>query len=164
MRSLTTTAHKVAATALAAAALLAALGGCSGDGGAQAAPSPLDSAVPSAQPDAPSFEPGADDASSLDRAPSTPADAVRQYASGETDGLFDRSYAALSAAARQDAGSIEEWAEAAPLRPAIVGFELGPTADPAAMVDQGVGKAMQQVGPVPLLLAAFLAGLFAGRR
>lgn len=41
---------------------------------------------------------------------------------------------------------------------------LTPTADPAAMVDQGVGKAMQQVGPVPLLVAAFLAGLFAGRR
>ena len=36
--------------------------------------------------------------------------------------------------------------------------------DPAAMIDQGVGKAMQQVGPVPLLVAAFLAGIFAGRR
>jgi hypothetical protein len=36
--------------------------------------------------------------------------------------------------------------------------------DPAAMIDQGVGKAMQQVGPVPLLVAAFLAGLFVGRR
>jgi hypothetical protein len=32
------------------------------------------------------------------------------------------------------------------------------------MIDQGVGKAMQQVGPVPLLVAAFLAGLFVGRR
>ena len=35
---------------------------------------------------------------------------------------------------------------------------------PRAMIDQGVGKAMQQVGPVPLLVAAFLAGIFAGRR
>ena len=41
---------------------------------------------------------------------------------------------------------------------------LTSTADPAAMIDQGVGKAMQQVGPVPLLVAAFLAGIFAGRR
>ncbi|MGB6968102.1 MAG: hypothetical protein WBD76_02430, partial [Methyloceanibacter sp.] len=32
------------------------------------------------------------------------------------------------------------------------------------LVDQGVGKAMQQIGPVPLLAIAFLAGLFAGRR
>ena len=38
------------------------------------------------------------------------------------------------------------------------------TPDPTAMLDQGVGKAMQQVGPVPLLVAAFLAGIFAGRR
>jgi hypothetical protein len=37
-------------------------------------------------------------------------------------------------------------------------------AEPATMIDQGVGKAMQQVGPVPLLVAAFLAGLFVGRR
>ena len=41
---------------------------------------------------------------------------------------------------------------------------LTSTADPAAMIDQGVGKAMQQVGPVPVLVAAFLAGIFAGRR
>ena len=41
---------------------------------------------------------------------------------------------------------------------------LASTADPAAMIDRGVGKAMQQVGPVPLLVAAFLAGIFVGRR
>jgi len=41
---------------------------------------------------------------------------------------------------------------------------LASTADPTAMIDQGVGKAMQQVGPVPLLIAAFLAGILAGRR
>jgi hypothetical protein len=41
---------------------------------------------------------------------------------------------------------------------------LASTPDPAAMIDQGVGKAMQQIGPVPLLVAAFLAGIFAGRR
>jgi hypothetical protein len=40
---------------------------------------------------------------------------------------------------------------------------LASTAD-SAMINQGVGKAMQQVGPVPLLVAAFLAGIFAGRR
>jgi hypothetical protein len=32
------------------------------------------------------------------------------------------------------------------------------------LVDEGVGKAMQQVGPLPLLAIAFLAGIFAGRR
>ena len=37
-------------------------------------------------------------------------------------------------------------------------------AEGMAMIDQGVGKAMQQIGPVPLLAIAFLAGLFAGRR
>ena len=41
---------------------------------------------------------------------------------------------------------------------------LASTADPAAMIDQGVGKAMQQVGPVPLLAIAFIAGVLFGRR
>jgi hypothetical protein len=36
--------------------------------------------------------------------------------------------------------------------------------DPSTLIDQGVGKAMRQVGPVPLLVGAFLAGLFVGRR
>ena len=36
--------------------------------------------------------------------------------------------------------------------------------DPTAMLDQGVGKAMQQVGPVPLLAIAFIAGVLFGRR
>ena len=36
--------------------------------------------------------------------------------------------------------------------------------DPTAMIDQGVGKAMQQVGPVPLLAIAFIAGVLFGRR
>jgi hypothetical protein len=38
------------------------------------------------------------------------------------------------------------------------------TGDATAMIDQGVNKAMQQVGPVPLLAIAFLAGILAGRR
>jgi hypothetical protein len=41
------------------------------------------------------------------------------------------------------------------------------TAAPAeglAMVDQGVGRAMQQVGPLTLLVIAFAAGLLASRR
>jgi hypothetical protein len=38
------------------------------------------------------------------------------------------------------------------------------TPDPTAMLDQGVGKAMQQVGPVPLLAVAFIAGMLFGRR
>ena len=41
-------------------------------------------------------------------------------------------------------------------------FVSGP--DPTAMLDQGVGKAMQQVGPVPLLAIAFIAGVLFGRR
>jgi hypothetical protein len=38
------------------------------------------------------------------------------------------------------------------------------TGDAAGMLDQGVGKAMQQIGPVPLLTIAFIAGILAGRR
>jgi hypothetical protein len=38
------------------------------------------------------------------------------------------------------------------------------TPDPTAMLDQGVGKAMQQVGPVALLAIAFIAGVLFGRR
>ena len=34
----------------------------------------------------------------------------------------------------------------------------------AGMIDQGVGKAMQQAGPVTLLALAFIAGILAGRR
>jgi hypothetical protein len=37
-------------------------------------------------------------------------------------------------------------------------------AEGMAMVDQGVGKAMQQVGPLTLLVIAFAAGLLASRR
>ena len=33
-----------------------------------------------------------------------------------------------------------------------------------AMVDQGVGRAMQRVGPLTLLAIAFVAGIFASRR
>ena len=36
--------------------------------------------------------------------------------------------------------------------------------DPTAMIDQGVGKAMQQVGPVTLLVIAFIAGIVLSRR
>jgi len=32
------------------------------------------------------------------------------------------------------------------------------------LLDQGIGKAMQQVGPVTLLAIAFIAGILAGRR
>jgi hypothetical protein len=41
---------------------------------------------------------------------------------------------------------------------------LASAPDPAAMLDQGVGRAMQQVGPVPLLAIAFIAGVLFGRR
>ena len=50
-----------------------------------------------------------------------------------------------------------------PKRPAqALSFASAP--DPTAMLDQGVGKAMQQVGPVPLLAIAFIAGVLFGRR
>lgn len=32
------------------------------------------------------------------------------------------------------------------------------------VVDESVGRAMQQIGPLPLLAIAFIAGIFAGRR
>ena len=51
-----------------------------------------------------------------------------------------------------------------PKKPARAPSPLASVGDPGAIIDQGVGKAMQQVGPVPLLVAAFLAGLFVGRR
>ena len=38
------------------------------------------------------------------------------------------------------------------------------TGEGAGLLDQGVGKAMQQVGPVTLLAIAFIAGLLASRR
>jgi hypothetical protein len=41
---------------------------------------------------------------------------------------------------------------------------LASAAQSVNLVDEGVGKAMQQVGPLPLLAIAFLAGIFAGRR
>ena len=37
-------------------------------------------------------------------------------------------------------------------------------AEGMAMIDQGVGKAMQQAGPLTLLVIAFAAGLLASRR
>jgi hypothetical protein len=37
-------------------------------------------------------------------------------------------------------------------------------AESMAMIDQGVGKAMKQVGPLTLLAVAFAAGLLASRR
>lgn len=51
-----------------------------------------------------------------------------------------------------------------PKKPARPPSPLASVGDPGAMIDQGMGKAMQQVGPVPLLVAAFLAGLFVGRK
>ena len=48
--------------------------------------------------------------------------------------------------------------------PARAPAPLASVGDPTAMLDQGVGKAMQQVGPVPLLAVAFIAGVLFGRR
>lgn len=41
---------------------------------------------------------------------------------------------------------------------------LSAPADGVGLVDQGLGKAMQQVGPVTLLAIAFLAGVLASRK
>ena len=41
---------------------------------------------------------------------------------------------------------------------------LAAGSEDAGMLEQGVGKAMQQVGPVTLLAIAFIAGLLASRR
>jgi uncharacterized membrane protein (DUF485 family) len=41
---------------------------------------------------------------------------------------------------------------------------LAATGEGVSLVDQGLGKAVQQIGALPLLAIAFLAGLFAGRR
>jgi hypothetical protein len=49
-----------------------------------------------------------------------------------------------------------------PKRPAP--SPLASPGEGAGLLDQGVGKAMQQVGPVGLLAIAFIAGLLASRR
>jgi hypothetical protein len=49
-----------------------------------------------------------------------------------------------------------------PKRPAPSMMAAG--SEGIGMLDQGVGKAMQQVGPVTLLAIAFIAGLLASRR
>lgn len=41
---------------------------------------------------------------------------------------------------------------------------LSTAGEGVGLIDQSVGKAVQQIGPVPLIAIAFLAGLFAGRR
>ena len=41
---------------------------------------------------------------------------------------------------------------------------LAATGEGVGLLDQGVGKAMQQVGPVTLLAIAFVAGILASRR
>ena len=41
---------------------------------------------------------------------------------------------------------------------------LAAASEDAGMLEQGVGKAMQQVGPLTLLAIAFIAGLLASRR
>ena len=41
---------------------------------------------------------------------------------------------------------------------------LAAASEGAGLLDQGVGKAMQQVGPVTLLAIAFIAGILASRR
>jgi hypothetical protein len=51
-----------------------------------------------------------------------------------------------------------------PPKQALAPAPLASVGDPTAMLDQGVGKAMQQVGPVPLLAIAFIAGVLFGRR
>jgi hypothetical protein len=38
------------------------------------------------------------------------------------------------------------------------------TGEGAGLIDQGLGKAMQQVGPLPMIAIAFLAGLLVSRR
>jgi hypothetical protein len=48
-------------------------------------------------------------------------------------------------------------ARKAPSRPASAGEGVG-------LVDQGVDKMVQQIGPVPLIAMAFLAGVLAARR
>ncbi len=49
-------------------------------------------------------------------------------------------------------------------RPRRASSPLAGLGDGENLVDQGVGKAMQQIGPVPLLAIAFIAGVLAGRR
>jgi hypothetical protein len=51
-----------------------------------------------------------------------------------------------------------------PRRKQVAPSPLASAGEGAGLLDQGVGKAMQQVGPVTLLAIAFIAGLLASRR
>jgi hypothetical protein len=83
--------------------------------------------VPSAQSEAPTF--GASAAPVDPAAPaSDPAEAVERYVSGEVNGMFEQSYAVLSARSREDVGSVVEWTETASQRPPIVDVEIEPPA------------------------------------
>jgi hypothetical protein len=109
--------------------VVAFLSGCSGSDEARptAAPSPLDSIVPSPLSNVPDFGAAA---APVEAPPSTPApdpaEAVQSYLSGEVDGDFERSYAALSTASRENVGSVADWAETAFQRPTIVSYEIDP--------------------------------------
>jgi hypothetical protein len=49
-----------------------------------------------------------------------------------------------------------------PKRPS--GGPLAATGEGVGLVDHGLGKAVREIGPLPLLIIAFFAGLLAGRR
>jgi hypothetical protein len=105
--------------------------GCSASDGERstAAPSPLESFVPSTLSEVPDFESAA-----LPPEPSRgdpagdPVDAVRRYLAAAASGDAEGSYAVLSAASRESAGSVADWAETASQRPTVIDFELDATA------------------------------------
>ena len=129
-----TLARKSLVHAVAIGALATVVAGCGGSGGdrSSAAPSPLDSIVPSAPAEIPEFRPSNAERADLPSPPSDPVDAVQQYISAEIAGDGLRSFDLLAASSRTNAGSPADWIESAFQRPSIVAFELDPLADGVA--------------------------------
>jgi hypothetical protein len=122
--------RKSLAQAVSIGLLAIVVAGCGGSGGdrSSAAPSPLDSIVPSAPTEIPDFRPTSPDRDELPAPPSDPVEAVRQYVSAERAGDGERSFDLLAASSRTNAGSPADWIESAFQRPSIVDFELDPLA------------------------------------
>ncbi len=51
-----------------------------------------------------------------------------------------------------------------PKKKAAAPSMMAATGEGVGMIDQGIGKAMQQVGPLTMLIVAFAAGILASRR
>jgi len=83
-----------------------------------------------------------------------------QYSAIEAAGLLAAALALVGVLVLASAALIGRKPRRAPTAAALTTT----ASEGMGLVDQGVGKAMQQVGPVTLLVVAFLAGVLASRK